>query len=246
MRNLILIFLASSCLFSCDDSSDLETPVTITITHKVGADDLVFDNIQYVNPTGEEYSVETLKYFLSQIKLGNEFVVVDPVYVDARDPNTLTIQGAFVLTQSSYNTMSLHFGIPEILNVRGTYLKAPESNMEWPRAMGDGNNSGYHYMKFEGKFNSSIGLSSYATHTGPSMNTDYSIADISFSDLGITTTGKKITINLTMDLNQWYKNPNTYSFEGKQLGIMGDADLQTQLQANGRNVFSIASITIDE
>ena len=48
-------------------------------------------------------------------------------------------------------------------------------------------------------------------------------------------------IQVVMNLGEWFANPNLYNFVGLG-GIMGNADLQGQLQANGATVFTLGSV----
>ena len=44
-----------------------------------------------------------------------------------------------------------------------------------------------------------------------------------------------------MEVDQWWQ-PNPYTFAGRGM-IMGDADAQALLSANGENVFSVVPIS---
>jgi len=47
---------------------------------------------------------------------------------------------------------------------------------------------------------------------------------------------------IIMDINKWCQEPNTYNFVDYGAMIMGNANAQEVIKANGANVFSIGSI----
>ena len=158
-------------------------------------------------------------------------------YVDAFDALTHTYTTASTLEQgASFDSVRFTFGFDTIKNQNGLFVNAPESNMAWPPAMG----KGFHYMKLEGKFDSSGTIKNYNTHTGESMgNPYYVLVTLPSSNFTVGATGVEVHIN--MDINKWYDNP-VYDYNTYGMMIMGNQTAQQQIMQNGENVFSIDHI----
>ena len=89
-------------------------------------------------------------------------------------------------------------------------------------------------MQLEGDFNNV--LQGYATHTGGTDGIDFSFTKEFPISLNIA--NRNTTVIINMEINNWYSNPNTISLTTD--GIMGDANKQALLQANGiADVFSV-------
>jgi hypothetical protein len=131
-------------------------------------------------------------------------------------------------------------GLGPDLNVTGAFTSPPESLMEWPEMMG----GGYHYMKFEGRYvDDADELFNFMTHSGGLNGTDYSF------EVVLDATGREVTDGATfileMNLEEWFADPDTWDlndyFNETHPGIMGDAQAQASLMANGSTVFSLGA-----
>ena len=177
LKLIIASLLTTIVLWGCDKTPvDPEINLEFSITHEVDGEALVFDDIRYTNEAGNTYSVVTLKYFISDITLhntdGSTVLIDDEHYVDATDPATLVYSPEDKIPNGEYSKITFIFGLNETKNVDGFFTNPPESNMQWPPAMGQG----FHYMKLEGKYDSAgVVTKNYNTHTGPSMNNPYFI-----------------------------------------------------------------------
>ena len=240
--NSLFLVLFVGFFFACDSDDETSNAVAVTfeVEHKVGSESLAFDEILFVNEAANSYSVETLKYFLSDITLheedGSTVLLKDVQYVDARELSTLSFAGMTQLAKGTYTKISLVFGLNESRNVSGDFPNTPENAMEWPEPMG----GGYHYMKLEGKYEVDGETFNYNTHTGATMGVPYHV-EIDIEDFRLKTDGDDVTITLTMDLNKWYSTPNVYNFETFGQAIMGNPTAQETLSQNGYNVFTADS-----
>ena len=236
---LLSIFILSFSACEDDDTQPAETMVNYKFEHYVDGAPANFNEIMYTNAYGNEYSVETLKYFLSKIKLtfadGTAFTVDQAFYIDAFDESTTTT-GYTSLISGEYASISMIFGLDEEMNVPGAFPNAPENNMEWPAAMG----SGYHYMKLEGKVDNDTTTNNYQAHTGPTMNNQNYI-EITLPDSEVTLSGNAVTITIRMNIEQWWETPNTLDLN-TVTGIMGNQEMQLKLRANGQDVFSFEGV----
>ena len=242
----IVSLLIAVAFWGCDntpvDPGDDFVQLQFNISHQVDDQELVFDDIKYTNVAGNTYSVVTLKYFISDITLhnsdGTEYMIDDEHYVDATDPTTLTYSPGDSIPNGDYTHVSFIFGLNATKNVNGYFVNPPESFMEWPPAMGQG----YHYMKLEGKYDSAgVVTKNYNTHTGPSMGNQYFI-EMTLPSSSIKAEGTNLTVDLMMNINNWYSGPNSYDFNTYGQAIMGNQAAQKVLQENGADVFSVTEI----
>ncbi|MFY0643456.1 MAG: hypothetical protein JXR19_03220 [Bacteroidia bacterium] len=237
-----LVLIAAALVFNsgCKEEEpepDPTTNVKINFTHKVNDMDLSWDTLIYRNSLGDTFGVSTLKYFVSGVMLhntnGDSVLLADLNYVDGRMVADYSIEKT--IPQGNYNKLSFFFGIDSARNVDGMYSNPPESLMEWPLPMG----GGYHYMKFEGKYQDGPNVENFQMHTGPTMANDFSIR----YDLPLTlnVVNASHAIELILDLDHWMEAPNEMSIKVMSM-IMGNMPMQVKLQKNGANIVKLGSI----
>lgn len=244
LNTLLIFFILSTVALSGCKEEEEPIPQNIELTfnfnHFVGTTPVEFNEIKYVNAYGNPYSVSTLKYFISDIKLTNAdgtgaTVLNYEHYVDATDAQTLSFSTGAIFLPDTYSSISFIFGLNEEKNISGRFPNPPQSNMEWPEPMG----GGYHYMKLEGKVDSAGIINNYQAHSGATMGTPYYFEVIlpnsSFNS------AEKRTINIGMDINQWWANPNTIDLN-TMTSVMGNKVVQQQLKDNGSDVFFLISV----
>jgi hypothetical protein len=233
------MFILNSCSKNDDDVNPIPVDVqpVIVFKHIIGDEMVEFDTIKYTNEFGNVFSVATLKYFVSDFTFhksdGSKVKLDEEHYVDGRENSTLTYTPSSKIPPGEYTSISFVFGIDSSKNVTGRFPNPPESNMEWPIPMG----GGYHYMKFEGKFNENDTIKNFQCHTGPTMGNPNFI-EVALSNSGFTTSGNNLNINLQIDLNKWFEYPHELDLNDVT-GIMGNQQMQLLLKANGPYVFSI-------
>ena len=233
MRIILLLFVSGLLFNSCSDKDDTpeieKVKFTFNFTHTVGNEEVEFDTIQYTNTFGNNYSVSTLKYFVSDFVFGNKegFLIMnnEEHYVDATDESTLTFNMASKIPAHEYVFISFIFGLNDQKNISGRFLDPPESNMEWPIPMG----GGYHYMKLEGKFYEADTVKNYQCHTGPTMGNPNFIY-VTLPESSFTASGTEMTFNIQMDINKWFESPFTLDLNDIT-GIMGNQTMQLKLNA---------------
>jgi len=244
MKKLALSVLVLSSIFisSCeeDENIDEHPHLSLEVEHKVDTDNLEFDTIKYINAIGHKYEVQTLKYFVSNIQLhksgGKIITMKGPFYIDAEDQSTLTLDAHTDLSAGKYEKITLTFGLDTTLNVTGSLTSPKATAMSWPVQMG----GGYHYMKFEGTYNvlDTGANKSFLVHTGATMGNPYHI-DIEIPNSNFTVSNKDISIKISMNLNEWFHDPNSYDFADYTTGIMGNMQAQILLKANGNSIFTV-------
>jgi hypothetical protein len=241
IRLLSTLFAIILFIHSCKKdlvNPDVINSVSFDISHNVDGNALQLDNISYVNANNDVFSVINLRYFISNIYLhrGNDSTLLkDYHYVDIRDVSTLSFTSKQQIINGTYDYISLIIGLNETQNVNGYFVNPPEVNMAWPTPMG----GGYHYMQLEGKFDSAGTVKNYNLHTGKLMGAHRYI-HMKLSSSYLIATGDDLNVTLTMNINEWLKNPTIYDFNIYGESIMGNATAQTIAQQNGADVFSIS------
>lgn len=252
MKKLVLSLVAIATIITAckkdeetaktDEETSKTGQVNLTFNQKVGSEDLEFDTIKYTNAFGHDYEVRTLKYFLSNVTFmksdGSKKVIEGPIYVNAEDASTLNYDGAINLPVGTYSSVSVTFGLDSNLNVTDTLTSVEETAMAWPEM----NGGGYHYMKLEGTYDS-LGKAAvnknYAIHTGGIMGNSHDFTVV-FENSEFSINENGLNLELTMDINEWFTNPNDYDFSEHGHMIMMNMAAQMELRANGPSVLSIS------
>jgi hypothetical protein len=203
--------------------------LNINFKHYVDGLELVVNEMIYTNQSNVNYSIQTLRYLISDIIIhsnNGDKVLLDEVhFIDISIDSTLTLSIPQIHYQN-YTSISFTMGLDSVKNITNLFLNENFfPSFVWPEFLG----GGYHYMQLEGDFNSVF--NGYTTHTGATNGIDFSFSKV-FPIVDIT------NININMEITNWYKNPETLDLTTD--GIMGNIDNQIILQANGiEDVFSI-------
>ena len=234
---ILLTFVLAAALVGCGVASAGAGTVSVRLEHRVDADELSFDQVLYTNAAGNRYSVSKLEYILTGITLesadGSLFELAGQHYRNAAGNGTRRMVNRSV-PAATYRALRFTCGVTG--NTPGTLPnQAHFNNMAWPEAMG----GGYHYMKLEGMYEDNGDEGGFAVHSGPAGGADFTF-EVSLP-IALTVAQDAWEIQVVMNLNEWFANPNLYNFVGLG-GIMGNADLQSQLQANGATVFALGSV----
>lgn len=250
------------CLFagvylSCEDKmNDTSDPIedsvqTNTLTfhfdHTVDGKGVVYNDIQYENEAGNQYSVMTLRYLVSDIRLHHydgTLVKLDTFHyrdIDIPETRTLTVKN---VPNGHYNYISFIFGLDSIKNKDFALPPTQDyNNMEWPIPMG----GGYHYMKFEGRYILTNGeTGSFNTHTGRLKTMNGTIYEnfihVILPKSAFVLNDDNWEMQVYMNLNEWYREPNVYNIESFGPAIMNNQQAQQMLKENGADAFSLGYI----
>lgn len=214
------------------DNGDCDyAPINVFIhfNHYVNDTALVVNEMTYTNSTNDIYSIQTLRYLISDISLhtdnGIETLLDEVHFIDISIDSTLILNIPQINYQN-YTSISFTMGLDSIKNITNLFLNENFfPSFVWPEFLG----GGYHYMQLEGDFNTVF--NGYATHTGGTNGLDFSFnKTFQITDID--------NININMEIANWYKNPE--AFELTTDGIMGDINKQTILKSNGiKDVFSV-------
>jgi hypothetical protein len=212
--------------------------ITLNINYSVDSAALLWDTIVYKNAAGFKYSVTTLQYFLSDIYLikqdSSKIKIQSYYYADASIPAT----GSFSITNvlnGNYIGICFNIGLDSALNIfpGGLPDQSVYNDMQWFPS-GVPNGGGYHFLKFEGNYVDTNGLQyGFAMHLG----SDSCLIKENPLYKAISINNNQVTLTMTMNLNEWFRNPYTYNFDTDGSFSMGNMPAMLKLVANGAKVF---------
>ena len=254
----ITVICILAILAGCKDPSpEPDQPygkITFKIYHYCDGQELIFDSREYVNEAGNEYMVNEIQYFISDVTLhradGSTYTIgawKDIHYIDTDLEQTHEWQVFDNIQTGNYEGISFTFGICEEKNQSLMFVDPPESLMFWPEYLG----GGYHYMKLNGKWLDTNGLERpFDFHLGIGQNYDpvsgkitgffqnYFEISVPASDFTVLP-GETSTINLVMHVDRWFKNPHIYDHNEWGGDIMQTQEAMKLGCENGHDVFEI-------
>lgn len=230
--------------------------LSVSIDYSVNGKSLITDSLCYINEAGNQFLITEIQWFLSNIQLlGQDGKWHTLKHLDAKNHSTIETEHIFYIDSDIPASHTLHgqkipighysilrftFGLDENDNRTGLFSDPPESEMFWPDFLG----GGYHYMKLNGKFVGTEGrLEPLAIHLGIGQNEghtefyqNYFIVEGPINlDVKANT---KNHIDLTMIVDNWFRNPNLYDFNVYGSAIMQNQTAQQALKENGQDVFT--------
>ncbi|MBQ9436145.1 MAG: hypothetical protein IJU33_08480 [Bacteroidales bacterium] len=250
----LLVVMGLFCLVGCHPKEEtFEDALTLKFLFTVDGDHFM-PGEGYVNAAGNVYEIQEIKFFISDVRLiknsGEEVKVLDDEsihYVDYDIPATLSWKLHKPLPAGEYKALAFTFGLSEKDNVSHRFPNPPESNMSWPETLG----GGYHYMQINGKWQSAGEMKPFNLHTGIGQvklgkETEYVHNDfqviLPFSECEPLTpcviSATPVTVNVWMNINNWFTSPRDYDFEVFGGSIMQNQEAQQIIKENGHDVFS--------
>ncbi|MEX6626522.1 MbnP family protein [Tenacibaculum salmonis] len=252
------ILLLSLFIFSC--SSDNDEPikeVAIQVNFSQNWDGTTIEksdlsNTEFSYIIGTDIKTETtlkidkLRYLISKITLtdgaGKATTFDGYQLVDLSNSESSLFNPSVKISEGNYN-LSMTFGFNEDDNIDGNYADLNTASWGVPMMLG----GGYHFMQMDGKYKDTKNVENpYNFHTIRAYNTETKKAeDTSFSvDLGSINVKNNATIEIKMNVAQWFKNPNDWDLNKKNISLMMDYEAQKTMSENGKKgVFSLGTIT---
>lgn len=256
---IIFLVFAVSCK---KDDPITENPVkygkiNFQFTHKVNGQALVVDTLVYTNAAGNEYLINEVQYFISDVVLhnsdGTDYILSDDIhYIDSDLSSTMLWSVADKIPVGNYTSVSFTFGINESKNQSYMFQNPPERDMFWPEFLG----GGYHYMKLNGKwkdttnsitpFNFHLGIGQIYAHdtivvdsiTGFVQN--YFTVNLPTSFF--ITENKTTNIEIVMNIESWFETPHVWDFNYWGGSIMQNQPAMETAKENGADVFTTGII----
>lgn len=250
-HNVFVFATLITFVFTACHKEESVVVLAIEFTHSVGSIAFVKDNLNYVNAAGNQYEVNELQYFISDVVLhktdGSEVTVNADNgihYVDIDIPGTMLWNFDQAIPVGDYAAVSFTFGIKEAKNKTGLYVNPPERDMFWPDVMG----GGYHYMKMNGQWkNAAYQLSPFNFHIGLGMM-EGGMGGMGFiqnhfrvqvpNSGVILTNDSKYILNLNMDIAGWFITPHLWDWNETGGAIMNNQSLMRLACENGADAFS--------
>ena len=232
--NISILTLVISTNFSCKEKEEVITSKTLSIDllHFVNDLPVINDSIMYQNRAGNQYSVTSLNYYLSDFTFedlnGIKHSYDITQYFDPfNHQNKLEIPN-FKLGQ--YQKLTFTLGVSRAKNRKdGLPNNLDNIRMQWPEMMG----GGYHFIKLEGHFRNQTETKGYAIHVGNSNFLTTCVIQEPFAiDLNNS-------LQLKMDINSFFESPYTYDLNKDPFYTMGDSASMSLIVKNAEDVFSI-------
>lgn len=261
MKPRLLVIVLALMVAACTKPNE-KAEINLNLGYEVNGKSLVTDSLCYENEAGNKFLITEIQWFLSNIELKNEagdwimlhqtglsdtLDVSRVYYIDTDIPETQTLHSSPVKV-GHYTAIRFTFGLDESDNQTGLFTDPPESEMFWPEMLG----GGYHYMKLNGKYlNAEDRLAPMAIHLGIGQNEDctefyqnYFIVELPIEfNVKVNTENQ---LDLTMVIDNWFRNPNTIDFDEFGSHIMQNQTAQRLLKGNGKDVFRIGMPTDNE
>lgn len=232
--------LFSSCKKD-DDNGNKAGKADITFDNKVGNDDLTLATATYKNQNGDDFTVNTFNYYISNIKLttvdGKTYAEPESYHLVKQDNPGSKKFSLNNVPAGKYKSVTFLIGVDSLRNVSGaqTGALATENNMFWSW------NTGYIMMKFEGTSPQSAATNKNLTyHVGgfAGVNSVLRTVTLDFAspiDINGAASGN---IRLKANLLQLFGSPNTVDFSQHQMShLSGEAS--KKLADNYQTMFSL-------
>lgn len=238
-----LLFLVILLFCSCDKEEE-NISLTLKFTHNwngVPVTNQDFNTFKFTTANGENISIERLRYLISNISLAeesaNNHFLID---VGKNAENLIPIKDVL----SNNNKLTFTFGLRDSENIDGSYQDLNSVNFNVPGMLG----GGYHYMQFDGKYKDTNNQDANFNYhviraVDTSDPTNLKFEDTSFTvDLGIIEIKNNTTIEISMNIAEWFTNPNTWDLNVLNTVLMPNFEAQKQMSANGKTVFRVGEI----
>lgn len=237
---LFSLFCHSHSLYAGHQQAQVEIRFTNYAGDKIISPDSVF-----VNSFGESYTIQRLKYYITNIELlntkaGKRYAVPESYFlVDNDDEQSKTITVS--VPEENYDGISFLLGVDSVHNVSGAQTGAldPMNGMFWTW------NSGYVSIKMEGRSPASNlpqHLIEYhlGGFKGPD-NVNHRI-DLLFPAPGVSINrGKKIIIHVKTDINSFFNAVHSLPIKDSP-ACTSPGDLARQYAENYSRIFNIDKV----
>lgn len=223
MKNYTLLFSALALLaffnFSSCKKNDGDEKATIVLCFKgkVGNENLLLRNSKFTPGNGSKVNIETLKFYLSNLTLikedNSEVLLKDVAFIDFENNHTSNTSNGETITieteAGKYKGIKLGFGVDNTKNNADPSVYKEEEPLSIYKGMHWSWNTGYIFMKLEGKFDAdttaNILSQDYLFHTGLNNLYTTSTFNKTFQLNGAETT----VINFNVDAVKMFHTTNS-------------------------------------
>lgn len=243
-----LLFIVGISLTSCNDNDIKQANIQVNFLHKIGNQDFAQNTTTYSNALNESFTIKTLKYYVGELRLeradGSAWQQPTGSYalVDATESSSLAWPIANI-AEGTYNKLSFLVGVDSLYNVSGAQSGAlePLNGMFWTW------NSGYIFLKLEGKFstNSDPILKNYTLHIGgfKGVNKAMRRITIDLSAKPLIVSKEKVSkLNLKTDVATMLNGGNTQISLANNPDVQSSSNISKQIADNYAQMFSLISV----
>lgn len=252
MKRLTLLFVLALVAVGCnndDDAAPTTASVTFNFTQNwegqpVSVAD--FNNTTFTNAFGNSLKISKLRYLISRIELhradGSTVAFNDYRLIDLTDSTSLALNPSLNVPMGEYSGISFVFGFNEEDNVSDAYPDLNVADWGWPPMLG----GGYHFMQMEGFYEDTNGAPQpYLYHMGTARVSN-GVFEPNYLSLDFNKTftiSNDTSVEIKMDISEWYKNPYTWDLNVFDTDLMMNYAAQKHMNENGASVFSIGTIS---
>lgn len=234
-----LVIISINFLISCKKDTisypSNYSKAKVTVSLKCDNASVYFDSIMNINASGNIYSVNTVNFYISNIKLKRDD---DLIYTSKKiiyiDP-ALGSKNSFFLDSipvGNYTEVEYKIGVDATHNVDyGLESTVDNLNMAWPTAMG----GGYHFLKMEGHYLDALNvIQGYAIHIGKNEN----IIEVK-QNLLLHQKNNAHEYSLIFNINEVFANPYSYNLNTETNYTMSDSMAMLKIKNNVKDAFVI-------
>lgn len=242
LRSTFLFFLLAGLILACDKTPPeilppATTDVQLVFAQQVDGQPLVFGQKIYQNAAGNPYSVDLLKYYVTNVALvradGTAHLVHNYDLLDAAVPASCRIDAPAV-PNGDYVALRFLLGVDSTRNHTG----AQDGDLDPVHGMTWNWNTGYIFFKHEGRYTTTAGADAglvYHYGTDPAAVA----LEIPLTG-GLSLAGTQRTVHLVFDLGRLYASPNALDFNVdhyRQSALAADRPWLNSLEENFPGAF---------
>lgn len=222
LYRLLLLALVFPLLTSCNDDDEETTPsadVTVQFRNLVAGQNITLGQT-YTSPSGDTYTVEDFKYYISNVKLLN--ANGDVVYTEPESYHLINETAgntAFTLAgvpAGSYSKIAFSMGVDEARN-HSTDQEGdldPSSDMVWDW------DTGYKFLLLEGTYTGDADAGGLIFHIGQDEN--YTTFTMPLESPLTIRTKSGYTLQVSTELNALFQQPNLIDFDEMNAAMGGE------------------------
>jgi len=262
MKNLIWIFVSIYfILVSCKNESiepidpSVKNNVTLEFDNRVGTQSLILNNSTYSNSSGENFTVSSLNYFISNISFkntaGSQVSLPEQYFLVKQTSSGSLLPVIKEVPSGDYTEISFTVGVDSVKSVSPVEQRTGVLD---PASYGDDNmywswNSGYIFFKLEGTSPSAINVATpnkFQYHVGGfggrTSATANNLRRITLALPQIIHVRKSISpsVHLIADISKVFSGTNPVKLANSAV-IMSPA-LALPISSNYANMFSVDHI----
>tara|TARA_R110002012_G_scaffold312248_1_gene522554 strand:- start:107936 stop:108706 length:771 start_codon:yes stop_codon:yes gene_type:complete len=254
MKKIISILVLTCVIFSCSEDKDdtllapiPQATIAFNFTHNWDGITINSNNLQteiVTNAHGEIMSMTRLRYLVSRLELTNEngniYSFDGYKFTDLANETTYNFSPDNNSIPIGTYTLKFIWGFNETDNVDGAYPDLNSASWNWPAMLG----GGYHFMQFDGNYNINTTPMPFNFHNG-TARVSADVFEQNFAEIILPTQitiTNNATIEVKMNVAEFFKNPNTWDLNVLDTPLMPNYDAQKMMQENVSTVFSIGTI----